>query len=439
MNDGSLKPIKDVRVGESVKTTSGARKVALVSMPPKGNRVMYHINGLDFSFTNRHPFINPTPHQPRYMAVSPIEALKLLPTLSSEGIGQISKGSKLLGYDPKKMMTLPVTVNSVAAVDDIPGENVYDLVLELNGSGQFEYIVGTQEALFAVSSELPTFANATYSELLAASVLLHFVSELLPKINKLYSKDDSEAFRRKIIKAINHVLMIGSCHGGSTSKGNVLTIKNKSDFIQNFQDGMKAFTTDASYNPAAGIFFDHLMAILFRHLSFTIDMGCCYVPSSIDNSSSVLAISLVDILVNGDFSHDTLQKMSIIVKADDVTVTHKLSGKVAAGEYRAKINEVLYLPIKSSDGNVSIEFKSNMKFQAFTYPIKVPFSGITCKDISLITGGDAVGKCHIGMRCLTDKEMEKEKNERHQCSDDESLKIANGLCHIGVEEFNKLL
>jgi hypothetical protein len=381
------------------------------------------------------------------MAVSPMEALQLLPTLGAEGIDQILEGStELLGYNPNKMATFPVTVNSLSITDDIPGNNVYDLILELDGSGQFEYIVGTQEFLFVVSSESPTFTNATYSELLAASVIFHMISEMLPVINQLYSKlANSEVYTKIIIDAIHKLpqLMLGHSHPG-TSKRNVLAIKNKSDFVQNFKNIINAFTTGRSYNAAAGILFDHLMAILFRHLSSTIDMGCRYIPLSVDDSSSVLAVTLVDIQVTGYCFHDILQNMSIIVKAGGVTVTHKLSdNKVAAGEYRVRIKKVLYFPMESSR-DISIEFKSDMKFEVFSRPVNIPFSGLMCRKIPLMTlspeGDDmAAGECHIDMRCLTNEEMEKEKKERHQCSDDELLKVANNLCHIGVDEFKKLL
>jgi hypothetical protein len=419
-------------------------------MPPKGNRVMYRINGLDFAFTARHPFINSTSHQPYYMAISPLDALRMIPTLGNDGIGQISIGSQLLGFNQDKMATIPVDVTDVEEVTDVSGNNVYDLVLEPDDSGSFEYIVGSHESLFVVASELPVYKDAPYFQLLAVSVIFHIISMAAPTLEEMYVKFDADTFKMKMINVLNELpqLMLASTAETGHHRKNILSIKNKSDFIKCLSKAINAFTIDGSYNTAAGITFEHSMAILFHHLSSTINMGYRYVPLVVNNESSIiLAVALLDVQVAGSCSPDVLCNMSIVVNAGGVAVDLKLDDQmVKPGKYGTEINKVLYIPIESQLGDgdvlVSFEFKhgQEIKFKALTSVIHFPFSGLKHSKIILISSSNkAVGQCHIDMRCLNKEEMEKEKKEKLMCSEVQSLKIANDLCQRGTTEFNNLL
>jgi hypothetical protein len=345
MNDGSLKPIKDVKVGDSVLTTSGPRKVALVSMPPKGNRIMYKVNGLDFSFTIRHPFVNyNSNNQPRYMAVSPLDTLRTAPTMGYDGVGRLSSGSKILGFDPNKKMAQPVVVDSVDVAHDVPGNEVYDLILEPDASGRFEYIVGSHDALFVVASELPSFHNATMSELLAAAIIIEGISMASPILNNLYTKLGQDKYKSLIMEKCESIP--SSVYSkGELKKGDVLKIKTKSDLVQYLMEGIKSFNVDGSYNVPAGIAFDCLMGSLFPQVASSIDFGYRIIPKhdGVTPGPDVLSLSLNSVSIGGNISGDVMSTLSVVIKTCGKSVSDKLGNGKVAGKFRGRLNQMFYI------------------------------------------------------------------------------------------------
>ena len=89
MSSGKLKPIKNIKAGDVVKTPSGNRKVLLLSAPKRGERYIYRINKLPFCFTEMHPFLSFSKAQ-TFVAVSSVKLLNKVPLLGQHGGHRVS-------------------------------------------------------------------------------------------------------------------------------------------------------------------------------------------------------------------------------------------------------------------------------------------------------------------------------------------------------------
>jgi intein/homing endonuclease len=57
MADGSLKPIQDIKVGDTLKAVNGLNTVVSLLRPLLGHQDIYAINGKNAFFTANHPFL----------------------------------------------------------------------------------------------------------------------------------------------------------------------------------------------------------------------------------------------------------------------------------------------------------------------------------------------------------------------------------------------
>lgn len=97
--------------------------------------------------------------------------ISTVPRIGYEGIKKLESGTRLFSFDSG--VSQPLLVESVEKYPCGPSEEtLYDLILESDSLGHFQYIVGTEKSLFVVASEIPTLKKSTTAELLAALALL---------------------------------------------------------------------------------------------------------------------------------------------------------------------------------------------------------------------------------------------------------------------------
>ena len=97
MADGSVQPIEDVRMGDELHTNSGTAKVILVESPPRANRLLYRINGLNVYATAGHPFRSAADASAARCTVEPWSLADTAQTMMFDGIDALAPGSRLAG------------------------------------------------------------------------------------------------------------------------------------------------------------------------------------------------------------------------------------------------------------------------------------------------------------------------------------------------------
>ena len=438
LKGGFLKPIKDITSDEYVQTWSGClRKVMFVSSPPTGNRSMYSINGLGFKFTRTHPFLNAVNTGPRYLAISPLSVLHMIPMLSYEGVGQMAVGSKLLGFSLSTATTCAIDVTKIEEVS-VSGELVYDLILEPDSSGQFEYIVGTSDALFVVTSELPAFHNCTNEELAAGATILKMVSSGSDLHSALYDKVGHDNFRGKlhweIHKISSYLFSIPADHSSVSSSGDEVNLKSKSDFLSFLTKSMEYFCSNGFYNVPGGIAFEYLMSALMLRIASHLTLSHRITPKNVA-STNILALSLLDVhLISSPLTDEVAIFIDINGTTTDCVIKIQDAG---LGRFGARINKVQYMsfPLPSKEV-VDVKFKlaingGTCTLTSSTYMYRFPFEGQLYYRLPVFgTDGVEIGMLNIDMRCLTKSEMEEEK-----ASNEKNIDICDHVSNTGVQAY----
>lgn len=247
MSDGSLKEIRKVAVGEMIQTPSGPRQVLLVATPMRNQHPLYGINGHpDFLYTATHPFINfqeSSSMEPRFLAISPLELIHALPILGYDGIEKLGRGSCLVGFtdgSPHKVLVL--SIKEFPAVTN--EELLYDLVLEPDYTGQFEYIVEGEDSLFVIASELSTFNNATRTKLVAGAVILHAISSASDSLFALLNSTNTYLFWEKLTKIAHQLsayLLPQTSRQRSSTSGVLSNLSEPAHFIQYIESKIICF------------------------------------------------------------------------------------------------------------------------------------------------------------------------------------------------------
>ena len=451
MQDYSLKAIKDVKSGEYVQTRSGPHKVAFVSAPPKGNRKMYSINNLDFGFTHAHPFLDGSngPEQPHFLAISPLNILHTIPMLSYEGIAQLRVGSKVLGFSTSNN-TFAVEVTKVEDID-FADSYVYDLVLEPNSSGQFEYIIGVYDTLFVVASELPTFHNASAAELAAGAIIMNMVSLASNLQSTLYNKVGHDSFQSKLVselrKLSSYLFYVPIDKYSVSSSETRLSVKNQTDFLDNLLTHIKVFNIDGTYNVSAGISFEYLMAKMMHQIASNLALGYRIIPTDDRSSANVVAISLFNIhLIASPLVVGVISDILVSIEENGATMEHFIIKQNDACRFGTQINKVLYIPFLTPTKAVDVKFKltsndNKMTLQASTYFSEIPFQGQLHYHLPIFAHNDEeIGMLNADMRCLTRLEREKEENACLTWDNDvDFCKCCDRIHKIGSDAYLKHL
>lgn len=195
MADDTLKSIQEIKLGDLLMTPQGVRKVMLVSTRKRNKRDLYRINGLSFHFTATHPIVSAT-MTPKLLSTSPLDLLCDVPLIGQDGIGLLETGSFVMGYDLQYKKRYSVKVESVEKIpaNDKEDELLYDLILEPDLSGKFEYIVSCEDFLLVTTSEVSTLDNHTTFECMAFDVVAGMIARASKQLEDLYKSSDEITF-----------------------------------------------------------------------------------------------------------------------------------------------------------------------------------------------------------------------------------------------------
>jgi hypothetical protein len=193
MADGSLRPIESIAPGERVKTPDGDRAVLLLSTPLRGQRTLYRIDDLRFTFTASHPFLidgGGSSATGTFAAVDPERLARMVPTLSQYGIRPMGGTPDLRLTSYGEGGTKRYQPRDVHADDSAQPGSLYDLVLEPGDDGRSEYFVGDDARQLLVSSEIPRFMAAPAT----AAVIVQVLQETAPGILATLDRVPDEGF-----------------------------------------------------------------------------------------------------------------------------------------------------------------------------------------------------------------------------------------------------
>lgn len=149
MYDGSLKKISRIVSGDKITTPQGQKKVMLVSVPLRGKRDLYSLEGHTFCFSATHPFLSKN----GYACVDPYELCAAIPTFCKEKVEQLGENSCLI--TPSGEEHLAGKIKTHPFVEGCENEFLYDLIPEIESSGCFQYYVGDENMQYLISSEVP--------------------------------------------------------------------------------------------------------------------------------------------------------------------------------------------------------------------------------------------------------------------------------------------
>lgn len=290
MSDDTSRPIKDVQVGDTVKTPSGTSKVLMISTPKMGTRYVYRINKLPFYFTEAHPFLSYS-GSPRYLAVSPLRLLRNVPLLGQDGVGQMQEGTELLAHDGSKITVTSLEKITPEETDDC----VCDLIIEPSVDGKFEYYAGSGKSdFFTVASEISTTSNHSTAEKLAFEVILNVIQANTEKLETLYTSfSRHEDFLQRIQEMARLIKgnFLSSALSIDPPESNSLRIIDMplAELIVHATGALQS--KPGEYSQALGAAYDYFMQCLFHPIASALELGHRVVPES--NSLEYLVVSVM--------------------------------------------------------------------------------------------------------------------------------------------------
>lgn len=314
MQDRSLKRIDQIQPGERIASPNGPREVAFVTVPLRGERTLYSLNDHTFRFTASHPFLNgdAAAGKPYLQSVEPAELRKWVPFLAKGGIGQLAPGASVRAIDPKAPEQITaVPVQALHQHD--PGDTdvlLYDVVLQPDQSGVFEYFAGDADNLFLVASELPHMFKSPY----ATRAMIGMLAGALPAIQENFASLDKAAFtdvmrllkRRASSELVHRSLLALDTAMGETA---VNSLPGLNEMVANV---MQAFVTpEKGYNWQAGQAYEILTARLAEEVESVIEVGWRVIPKA---EGARLAISLADLHLDHHHSIPMDEPLHLVVR-----------------------------------------------------------------------------------------------------------------------------
>ena len=431
MASGNLKPIKDIKAGENIKTSSGTSQVRLVSTPKTGDRSVYKINNLPFYFTEAHPFLHFS-KEPRYVAVSSLKLLNNVPLLGQYGIGSLQVGTQLLAYDGSM-----ITVTSLEKVK--PDENdefVYDLIIEPSPEGKFEYFAGSVNNCFSIASELPTAKNFSKAEQLAFQVIMTVISDSAEKLNTLYqSSSDHSKFLYEIDR-ISRFIDAGFLHGDRSSNRTVNEIPSPHEVISStnlYSLATKSCQVkDGTFNQASGAAYDLFMQKLFYPIVSSLELGHRIVPTS--SSFDYLAVSVNEFHVVAPIKLPSLPTVHIHVPAQE-PITSRIDKKEMQ-IFGCRFHQSHYVSMMPSltQENFDVKFdvpvllskevKGRLTATLFVSPAS-PHGFIQRRILPLFDGnGTEQGYIHVDVRNLHEEHLDTELKKAKEWNEGSQQQLA---------------
>ena len=436
MADGVLTEIQHIMMGDMVASPRGPRKVMFTSSPMRNGRTLFSINNHhDFWFTATHPFINAhcsSSKQPYYLAKSPLQLAHAVPTLSGKGIGHLGVGSHL-NYSKGE-----VEVYSIQKQHSDVEEPLYDLILEPDCTGQFEYFVGDGDVQFCVASELPSFSMATTTEKLACVTIFDAIQASLKPLQSMHISMSSQLFRQKLDFIANQLSasLFCDCINNSTLKASAAQ-KFKTanvDFAEYLKEAAAMFiSADGKYSYVAGEAFAHLSSSkLFCQLSSMLDLG--FRNSSVGAKKGWMAVSLLSIHTHSTNITDEYLQPEITIFLNEFPPT-KQAAKGMVAPYTWNVNNIFYVCYGNEDGvkefvlNISIgtAAQQSKSLHACTYVVLPLNHGYRHYCIPVFCDKEEIGFLVMDVRTLSDTEVEEEKMAVSRWEDSSILPLAQRL------------
>ncbi len=175
---------------------------------------------------------------------------------------------------------------------------VYDLIVEPDSTGRFEYIAGAENALFVVAFELSTINNCTKAEQQAFEIIMAMITTSAKKLDALYKSTDHVDFLKKMKDIIQQI------------KGSIISIAIDYETGDNYSSAMSegkslselvsTATTlfqseEGTYSQACGVAFDYLMQEVFSQIASSLELGFRVIPES--DTLDTLVLSVLDFYV----------------------------------------------------------------------------------------------------------------------------------------------
>lgn len=418
MADGMLTEMQHVQIGDTVASHCGPRKVMFISSPKRNGRTLYSINHTDAWFTATHPFINAdcnSSNQPYYLAQSPLQLAHAIPTLSTKGVGHLRVGSCLMHPKGK------VEVYSIEAQEAIGEEELlYDLILEPDCTGEFEYFVGGKDMQFGVASELPSFSMATITEKVTCAILMDAIHASLKPLESMHNSMGSYLFGRKLNSIVNQISsgLLSYAKHHSTSMLSAQKFKHvDSNFAEYLKEAAAMFVSlDGKYNYAAGEAFAHFSASrLFYQFSSMLDLGFRILSLVPNKDCRWIAISLLSIHTTTAITDLHLEPDITITVNQFPPINHSLRGNLAPFLWR--VNEIFYIYCgnESKDGEYAVNIyiqsaaQKSEALHSFTHIVLPLHHGYRHYCIPVFYEKEELGFILMDVRMLSDTEVEEEK------------------------------
>jgi hypothetical protein len=445
MQDLTLKPIEEIKAGDFVASSSGPKEVAFLSKPFRCNRTLYSVNSLPLKFTASHPFINERGLNsdliPKIVSMDPYELKSWIPTLSRVGIEKMEEGSdltgiKLYGENPINLEVVIIrTIEKYNAEKEDKYEILYDVILKQDSSGDSQYIVGSKEQLFLVSSEVPYASMSPF----ASMVILEALDDFLPSIKDDLFIDDKEEsidmffeklqdIRRKISSELLY-----KAASKVQFEENITEIKLQ-DINEYVSKHMEMFMTEKNeFHWVIGNIFEMVTSQMSGELDSAIELGF---RNFNEDMGEVHSLSITELdFDNISVDKNTLLKLNITISTEkgekkytiedsqgrlNTNFVHFFDKVLYVEENRKWIERISFEVIESNSGKLILSGGSNL-------PKKLSASYRRFYTVLQSIEGEDWGKIFFDIRLMKKEMVNKEKSRAMKWNEDSKMIFAKAL------------
>lgn len=211
-------------------------------------------------------------------------------------------------------------------------KSLYDLILEPDCTGLFEYFVGDEEMQFLVASEIPSFAAATVTEKVACAIILDMIKASLKPLESMHSSMSSHLFKNKIHIMANQISAGLLCNAAQYSVPAERFKHPSMNFAEYLKEAAVMFVyQNGKYNGAAGEAFAHLSACkLFYQIASILDLG--FRKSALIHTvkKDWMGLSVLSIHTHSTSISDMRSTPEIVISLNQFpSIKHALTGSLA--------------------------------------------------------------------------------------------------------------
>ena len=446
MADHTSKTIREIRSGDKVMSTIGSRTVAFVSKPLRLGRTLYSINGCSFKFTETHPFINPkylesttVTTQPYVLAINPHRLAIKIPTMAWCGCDALKVGSILHGPG---YTTKVERLDEYTSTEEEESTVMYDLILEPDDTGRFEYFVGGNNK-FLVASEIPQLSSPTPFTLSATNAILLAVNKSHAKIKNKFEHCGSMKFREEIYRFVTLFTFhsrpkwnVPNAPESKASSKDFTLLK----FPSTMQDLMKIFLEgENEYDFVAGELFEVLLEKHGEELHQLIRLGYRVFPD--DYKCGILAFSLFDLKYShlaqySECTNRLEEKLTIHVTVEKHNSIIQPIEEYASTVHTHHFDSIIYMDMTNHGDmheiEVKFEFFGKKKTKLFTAVqyIQLKPESPYCRYETTAwrhKHTEVVGTFSFDMRMISAKACEYEKEAGKSWTDEKALAYGETL------------